>query len=65
MSCVQGSMLGLTLWTLYINSLLERLEKSIVKVDFFAYADDLSIVKHLSIFFFRRTTFSLLLVGVW
>ena len=47
MSCVQGSVLGPSLWTLYINSLLERLEKSKVKVDFFAYADDLTIVKHL------------------
>ena len=48
MSCIQGSVLGPTLWTLYINSLLVRLEKSKVKVDFFAYADDLTIVKHLN-----------------
>ena len=48
MSCVQGSVLGPSLWTLYINSLLERLEKSEIKIDYFAYADDLTIVKHLS-----------------
>lgn len=48
-SCVQGSVLGPTLWTLYINTLLERLEKVklILDFEFNAYADDLSIVKHI------------------
>ena len=48
MSCVQGSVLGPTLWTIYINSLLVRLEKSKLDISYFAYADDLSIVKHIS-----------------
>ena len=47
MSCVQGNVLGPSLWTLYINSLLERLDRSKVKIDYFAYAEDLTIVKHL------------------
>ena len=48
-SCVQGSVLGPTLWILYINTLLERLENSKTELDFsfYAYADDLSIVKHI------------------
>ena len=47
MSCVQGSVLGPTLWIIYINSLLARLEKSKLDISIFAYADDLSIVKHI------------------
>ena len=48
-SCVQGSVLGPTLWILYINTLLERLEEVKGRLDFsfFAYADDISIVKHI------------------
>ena len=46
-SCVQGSVLGPTLWIIYVNSLLVRLEAGGVDADFFAYADDLSILKHI------------------
>jgi hypothetical protein len=46
-SCVQGSVLGPTLWIIYVNSLLVRLEASGVDPDVFAYADDLSILKHI------------------
>lgn len=41
-SCVQGSVLGPTLWLLYIQSLTSKLDS--MGVDFFAYADDLSII---------------------
>ena len=47
MSCVQGSVLGPTLWILYINTLLEKIESSGLNVEAFAYADDLSIIKHI------------------
>ena len=50
-SCIQGSVLGPTLWTIYINTLLVRLEnanqESNLGISFFAYADDLTIVKHI------------------
>ena len=46
-SCVQGSVLGPTLWIIYTNSLLVRLEAAGVDADFFAYANDLSIAKHI------------------
>ena len=46
-SCVQGSVLGPTLWIIYVNSLLVRLEADGVQADVFAYADDLSILKHI------------------
>jgi hypothetical protein len=44
-SCVQGSVLGPTLWLIYVNSLLVRLEAA--GVDVHAYADDVSIIKHI------------------
>ena len=37
-SCVQGSVLGPTLWYIYIQSLMNRLKD---KCEFYAYADDL------------------------
>ena len=40
-SCIQGSVLGPTLWIIYIQSLLDRLEN---KCDYFAYADDVTLV---------------------
>ena len=44
-SCIQGSVLGPTLWLMYINTLLEELDKAEVK--FYAYADDVAIVQRL------------------
>ena len=44
-SCVQGSVLGPTLWLIYIQSLLDRLED---KCDYFAYADDVTIIAKIS-----------------
>ena len=41
-SCVQGSILGPTLWLVYIQSLMDLLEEE--NVDFFGYADDIAIV---------------------
>ena len=41
-SCVQGSVLGPTLWLIYIQSLTDLLDK--MNIEYFAYADDLSIV---------------------
>ena len=48
-SCIQGSVLGPTIWAIYINTLLERLDKKKEELDFeySAYADDLSIIKHI------------------
>ena len=40
-SCVQGSVLGPTLWLIYIQSLLDRLEN---KCQYSAYADDVTII---------------------
>ena len=44
-SCVQGSVLGPTIWLIYIQSLLDRLEG---KCDHYAYADDVAILKKIS-----------------
>ena len=44
-SCVQGSILGPTLWLVYIQSLMDLLEEE--NVDFFGYADDIAIVKRI------------------
>ena len=41
-SCVQGSVLGPTLWLIYIQSLTDLLDS--LGVEYYAYADDLSIV---------------------
>ena len=40
-SCVQGSVLGPTLWLIYVQSLLDRLEN---KCQYSAYADDVTII---------------------
>ena len=45
-SCVQGSVLGPTLWLLYIQSLTTILDG--MGVEYFAYADDISIVQRIS-----------------
>ena len=42
-SCVQGSVLGPTLWLVYIQSLMDELKKS--GVNYYGYADDIAIVK--------------------
>ena len=39
-SCIQGSVLGPTLWLIYIQSLMDRLQG---EYEFFAYADDIAI----------------------
>jgi hypothetical protein len=44
-SCVQGSVLGPTIWLIYVQSLLDRLED---RCDFFAYANDVAIIKKIS-----------------
>ena len=41
-SCVQVSVLGPTLWLIYIQSLTDMLDKA--GIEYYAYADDLSIV---------------------
>ena len=41
-SVIQGSVLGPSLWLLYIQSLTSKLDR--MKVSYFAYADDISIV---------------------
>ena len=41
-SCVQGSVLGPTLWLIYIQSLTDLLDS--LGIEYYAYADDLSIV---------------------
>ena len=48
-SCIQGSVLGPTIWAIYVNTLLVRLDekKEELNFEYSAYADDLSIVKHL------------------
>jgi hypothetical protein len=45
-SCVQGSVLGPTLWLLYIQSLTTILDR--LGVDYMAYADDISIFQRIS-----------------
>jgi hypothetical protein len=45
-SCVQGSVLGPTLWLLYIQSLTIILDR--LGVDYMAYADDISIFQRIS-----------------
>ena len=45
-SCVQGSVLGPTLWLLYIQSLTSILDG--MGVEYMAYADDISIVQQIS-----------------
>jgi hypothetical protein len=45
-SCVQGSVLGPTLWLLYIQSLTTILDG--MGVEYMAYADDISIVQRIS-----------------
>merc|ERR1711894_20734 len=44
-SCVQGSVFGPTLWLVYIQPLMDRLEK--MKVQFYGYADDIAIIKRI------------------
>ena len=45
-SCVQGSVLGPTLWLLYIQSLTTILDR--LGVEYMAYADDISIYQRIS-----------------
>ena len=45
-SCVQGSVLGPTLWLIYVQSLLDMLEEK--GCDHYAYADDVAIVAKIS-----------------
>jgi hypothetical protein len=45
-SCVQGSVLGPTLWLLYIQSLTSKLDT--IGIEYFAYADDISVVQRLN-----------------
>ena len=45
-SCVQGSVLGPTLWLIYVQSLLDRLEDA--GCNHYAYADDVAIVAKIS-----------------
>ena len=40
-SCIQGSVLGPTLWIIYIQSLLDRLEN---RCNYYAYADDVTLI---------------------
>ena len=42
-SCVQGSVLGPTLWLIYVQSLMDELKKS--GVNYYGYADDIAIIK--------------------
>ena len=42
-SCVQGSVLGPTLWLIYVQSLMDELRKA--GVDYHGYADDIAIIK--------------------
>ena len=44
-SCIQGSILGPTLWLIYIQSLLDRLKAT--GINYYGYADDIAIVKTL------------------
>ena len=44
-SCVQGSVLGPTIWLIYVQSLLDLLED---RCDLHAYADDVLITKKIS-----------------
>ena len=45
-SCIQGSVLGPTMWLIYVQSLLDRLEDE--NVDHYAYTDDVAIVAKIS-----------------
>ena len=45
-SCAQGSVLGPTLWLIYVQSLLDRLEDA--GCNHYAYADDVAIVAKIS-----------------
>ena len=45
-SCIQGSVLGPSMWLIYVQSLLDRLEDE--HVDHYAYADDVAIVAKIS-----------------
>ena len=45
-SCIQGSVLGPSMWLIYVQSLLDRLEDE--NVDHYAYADDVAIVAKIS-----------------
>ena len=45
-SCIQGSVLGPSMWLIYVQSLLDRLEDE--NVDHYVYADDVAIVAKIS-----------------
>ena len=45
-SCIQGSVLGPSMWLIYVQSLLDRLEDE--NVDHYAYADDVAIIAKIS-----------------
>ena len=40
-SCIQGSVLGPTMWIIYIQSLLDRLQN---RCNYYAYADDVTLI---------------------
>ena len=52
-SCIQGSVLGPTMWIIYIQSLLDRLEN---KCNYYAYADDVTLSSKMEIIEFDKVT---------